>query len=73
MNANPAPTEETVNVPVKCSCCGKEVVLPLTASGIRKRAAGGMIQDCFPDLPRDLREMLVSGTCPECWDEMFGE
>jgi hypothetical protein len=66
-------TSDIVRVPVECSCCGKAKILPLSAAGIQKRAEGGMIQDCFPDLDRGLREMLVSGTCPECWDEMFSE
>ena len=29
------------------------------------------IQEVFPDMSRDDRERLQSGTCPKCWDEMF--
>lgn len=65
--------KESINVPVECSCCGRAVILPLTAEGIQKRVEGGLIQDCFPCLDRGLREMLVSGTCPVCWDKMFKE
>lgn len=70
---NVKPNEQIVNVPCKCSICRKQVILPLPTSGIQKRNEGGLIQDCFPDLSPALREMLVSGTCPECWDEMFKE
>lgn len=31
------------------------------------------IQDIFPEIKYDKREMLISGICPKCWDEMFGE
>ena len=29
------------------------------------------IQEIFPDMSASHREMLISGTCPECWGEMF--
>ena len=38
-------------------------------------AAGkpGCVQDVFPDLTVDQREMMISGISPEEWDEMFSE
>ena len=30
-----------------------------------------LIQDIFPDMPVDLREMFVSGMCRTCWDKVF--
>jgi hypothetical protein len=30
-------------------------------------------QYAFPNLSADVREMLISGTHPKCWTEMFGE
>ena len=32
---------------------------------------GVLVQDAFPYLSADEREMLISGICPDCWDEMF--
>jgi len=29
------------------------------------------IQEAFPELSADDREMLISGTCPACWEKMF--
>ena len=29
------------------------------------------IQDVFPEKSADERELLISGTHPKCWDEMF--
>ena len=30
-----------------------------------------LIQDIFPEMSSDLREMFVSGMCPTCWDKVF--
>jgi hypothetical protein len=35
--------------------------------------SGNHIQDVFPELTPDEREVLLSGTHPECWDGMWGE
>ena len=32
-----------------------------------------LIQDIFPETSRDLREQLMTGVHPECFQEMFGE
>jgi hypothetical protein len=29
------------------------------------------MQDIFPDLSIDQRELMISGTCKSCWDDMF--
>jgi hypothetical protein len=34
---------------------------------------GSLVQFAFPDLDAPLREMLVSGVCPSCWDKIFGK
>ena len=31
------------------------------------------IEVLFPNLNPQMREMMISGTHPECWNEMFGE
>jgi hypothetical protein len=50
-----------------------EMALPLTrdelVEGLKKHAAGGLIQDCFPDLSAPQREFLITGITPEEWDE----
>jgi hypothetical protein len=32
---------------------------------------GGTVQSIFKDLGADERELLISGTCGECWDKLF--
>lgn len=38
----------------------------------RYESGNGLVQDLFPDLSDDEREMLMSGICPPCWDEILG-
>lgn len=33
---------------------------------------GALVQDAFPYLSADEREMLISGICPTCWEKSFG-
>lgn len=33
--------------------------------------AGALVQDAFPMLSANEREMLISGICPPCWDNLF--
>jgi hypothetical protein len=32
---------------------------------------GELIQDVFPDMSVNDREMLITGTHPACWDKLF--
>jgi hypothetical protein len=34
---------------------------------------GKLVQDAFPYLSADEREILISGTCGPCFDAMFSE
>jgi hypothetical protein len=34
---------------------------------------GLYIQDVFPHLDKDIREWMISGTHPACWNQVFGE
>lgn len=31
------------------------------------------MQDIFPELSLHQRELMISGTCQPCWDEIFGD
>lgn len=55
----------------RCFHCGEHGYLELPNEGIVKYEAGALIQNAFPDLPRELREQIISGTHPKCWEEMF--
>lgn len=32
---------------------------------------GALVQDAFPYLSANEREMLISGICPDCWNDTF--
>lgn len=57
-----------------CPGCGKQETLTVTREGlVAWRDQNAMIQEAFPDLSADQRELLVTGYCPKCWDEDTGE
>lgn len=64
---------ELVTVETKrCQHCGDTGVMAVSKDGLALRQAGAYVQDAFPELSAPEREQLISGTHPECWDEMFG-
>ena len=61
-------------VEVWCQCCEHKETFKMTTRQYtdwyyRKRP----IQDVFPEMNYKIREMLISGICPTCWDKMFGQ
>ena len=51
----------------ECQVCFKLVEIPrLTETQIREWQGGTLIQNAMPDIPRELREMLISGYCAKC-------
>jgi hypothetical protein len=61
----------------QCFHCGKDGWVAMTYDQFLFAkdafAKGALVQDAFPFLSPDEREMLISGTHPECWTAMFGD
>lgn len=57
----------------RCLFCRNQTLLDLPDEGYRKWDEGEFVQDAFPDMPAEQRELLISGTCPACWNEQFSE
>ena len=61
---------------VDCIVCGKTCTMSITreqADRINNRYENHEhIQDIIPEVEPEIREMLVSGLCSECWNKMFG-
>lgn len=59
--------------PPVCVICGRihEPVV-LDAEKYYRWKGGDRIQDVFTEMTENQREILISGICPECWDELFG-
>ncbi|CEH05320.1 hypothetical protein [Propionibacterium freudenreichii] len=55
-----------------CMVCGRRSRVIMTAAQAEALNANAPVQDVFPDAPRAEREVIISGTHPSCWAEMFG-
>jgi hypothetical protein len=66
-------TTSYIIVSTTCPFCGlvTDIVCDKTAYDLWKD--GMSIQDAMPDMTPVDREMLISGICPSCWDDMFGD
>ena len=56
-----------------CPHCHKLQTLEVNDSQYYDWMAGKDIQRAFPNLSADQREIFISGICPECWEDIFGE
>jgi hypothetical protein len=55
----------------RCGHCGKGGVLSIKEEQLFKWLSGTPIQEAFPELSIPLREQIISGIHPECWEKMF--
>jgi len=60
-------------VKVTCEHCSSVHVLEVNPEDIIRWQSGVFIQDCMPYLSDAERELLISRTCDDCWNNMFGE
>ena len=62
---------ETVNI--QCRLCGETKQVVVDPLDMKKwKEEGAFIQDALPYLSPAYRELLISATCGECFDNMFG-
>ena len=67
-------TDGTVTLSGPCIVTKKEYSVTVPEVGYRQWATGNaLIQEALPDVSKDDREFLISGTSPEGWTLMFGE
>ena len=55
-----------------CPFCGEMHEVHVNEDDYWDWQDGALVQDAFPYLTADEREMLISGICPKCWDKTFG-
>lgn len=58
---------------VKCQWCNSVYHLNIDIADLRAWQNGALAQNAFPYLDASERELLISGTCSTCWNDMFGE
>lgn len=62
----------TIDVIVICPFCGAESVVTVNADEYFAWQCGELIQNAMPNLDASTREMLISGMCPKCQEDIFG-
>lgn len=62
---------ETMTVQKVCQWCGEPAIVRVLAADYFRWKNGELAQRAFPEMRPEDREMLISGTHPKCWDEMF--
>jgi hypothetical protein len=66
--------EREFKVQVECRTCGDVTNLLINEADFTAWFSGELlIQNAFPYLSADERELLISQTCGDCWDRMFDE
>lgn len=59
---------------IQCCKCHKLVEIPITESQlIDWYNSGEFIQNYFPELTPEQREMILSQICDDCWTKLFPE
>ena len=66
-------TADLVTMNIGCRMCDNEVEVTMTPAQFNelKQPTRRNIQDIFPDMSMDKREMLMTSTCGECWERIF--
>ena len=60
---------------VTCIICGNEYEIHCSPEQWKMLFSENRpyIQDIFPELSAEARELLISKVCPNCWNKMFEE
>lgn len=53
-----------------CPYCGLTALVEVPEEGYDKWVAGALLQHAMPEVLPALREMILTGTCPRCWDKI---
>ena len=62
-----------IDVSIICPFCGEDHAVEVNLAQYEAWQNGELIQNAMPDLTPTEREQLISGLCPKCQAEMFGE
>lgn len=54
-----------------CYVCGKIGFVLVSRSGMELFERGAYVQMAFAEMEASLREQMISGTHPECWDALY--
>lgn len=60
-----------INIVATCPFCQTDSVVTVEEKDYENWLDGELAQDAFPYLWDDEKELLISGTCSNCWDKLF--
>jgi phage FluMu protein Com len=63
--------DKKITLEKRCPICGKMNEFHCLESEYQKWLDGELVQKCFPNATPDERELMITGICPECWDNMM--
>ena len=65
--------ERNITLKVECVICKKIHELKVTEESVKEYLSPNrrFVQDIFPYLSVEERELLISKVCPKCWNKMF--
>ena len=61
------------NIAVMCNVCNESHIVRVKSKDYDRFSIGELIQNASPYLTPNERELLISGTCGKCFDEMFSK
>jgi len=62
-----------VSVVTTCPFCGHANFVEVNEDDYLDWQDGELVQNAFHYLSANEREMLISGICPTCWENTFGD
>ena len=68
-------SERNVVLTVGCDFCGRTTAIYVTEESFEEFTSPNRrnVQDIFPYLDAEDRELLISHICPKCWEAMFSQ
>ena len=63
---------EKVRLTINCVMCSNNKYVVANTADVRSWEEGMVIQNAMPELSASDRELLISGTCNDCWNNLFG-
>jgi hypothetical protein len=56
-----------------CPLCGNTSKIMVDRVALQSFQAGAFAQEVWPNWAGDQRELMITGTHPDCWDKIFEE
>lgn len=57
----------------RCPVCHKTGSVMVDEGELLHYLRGNYVSDSFKTMPVPLREQIITGTHPDCWESMFGQ